>query len=204
MLLTRASNLCYDSLLALVYPQGCGVCGGSVEARALGAACARCWQQTRLFSGAETLCWKCGTPSSGIVAVEQREQVRCRRCADDAFTAARACGIYEGALRATVLLLKREPNICSKLIEQLINAQQQHPLSEATLVIPVPLHPERDKARGFNQAVVIGQALSRAVSLPFDENSLVRTHHTARHRAGMDAKGRRDTVADAFRVTHPA
>lgn len=204
MLLTQASSLCYDSLLALVYPQGCGVCGGSVESRALGPACARCWEQTHFFTGAETLCWKCGTPSPAIVPLETCEQVRCRRCETDAFTAARACGVYEGALRASVLQLKREPNICRKLIEQLINTQQQYPLSEATLIVPVPLHPEREKARGFNQAALIAEALSRAVSLPFDQNSLVRTHHTARRRAGMDAKGRRDTVADAFRVTHPA
>jgi ComF family protein len=139
-----------------------------------------------------------------MVSPEQREQVRCRRCEDDAFTAARACGVYEGALRASVLLLKRDPHLCRKLVEQLINTQQQYPLSEATRIVPVPLHPERQKARGFNQAAVIAQELSRAISLPYDEISLIRTRHTDRHRAGMDAKGRRETVADAFRVAYPA
>jgi len=51
---------------------------------------------------------------------------------------------------------------------------------------------------------LIARELSRAASLPLDEISLVRTHHTNRHRAGMDAKSRRETVVDAFRVTHPA
>jgi ComF family protein len=204
MLLTRAANLCYDSLLALVYPQSCVVCGGSVESRALGAACANCWQQTHLFSGAEVVCWKCGLPSLGTVPEEQREQVRCHRCDEDAFTAARACGAYEGALRALVLLLKHEPNLCRKLRDQLVKIQKQYPLSKATRIIPVPLHPEREKARGFNQATLIGRALSRATSLPLDEVSLLRTLHTNRHRAGMDAKGRRETVANAFRVTYPA
>jgi ComF family protein len=204
MLLTRVSSVCCDSLLALVYPQGCAVCGGSVESRALGAACANCWRQTQIFSGAETLCWKCGLPSPGTVAPQQLEQVRCRRCDDDAFTAARACGVYEGALRASVLLLKREPSVCRKLIEHLSNTQQRHPLDRATRIVPVPLHPERLKTRGFNQAAEIGRELSRAVSLPLDEISLVRTHHTARHRAGMDARGRRETVAGAFRVAYPA
>ena len=203
MLLTRASNVCFDSLLALAYPQACAVCGGSVESRALGVACANCWEQTEIFSGAETFCWKCGLPSPGTVLPAQREDVRCRRCEDDAFSAARACGVYERALRASVLLLKREPHLCQKLIEQLCATQQRYPLNEATRIVPVPLHPERQKARGFNQAVLIGRELSRAVSLPFDEISLVRTRHIARHRAGMDAKGRRETVADAFRVAYP-
>lgn len=204
MLLTRASSLCYDSLLALVFPQACAICGGSVEARALGAACAKCWEQTQIFSGAETLCWKCGLPSPGTVSLEQREQVRCRRCDDDAFSAARACGTYEGALRASVLLLKREPHVPRKLVEELSKTLRRDPLSGATRILPVPLHPERQKARGFNQAALIAGELSRAVALPLDEISLVRTHHTARHRAGMDAKGRRETVADAFRVAYPA
>lgn len=204
MLLTRASDLCYDSLLTLVYPQACAVCGGSVESRALGAACANCWQRTRIFSGAEVRCWKCGLPSTGTVPDEKRADVRCRRCNEDAFTAARACGVYEGALRASVLQLKRTPHICQKLREQLRYAQQQSPLNRATRIIPVPLHAEREQARGFNQATLIGRELSRATSLPLDEVNLVRVKNVIRHRAGMDAKGRRDTVADAFRVTHPA
>jgi len=204
MLLTRASNICYDSLLALVYPQSCAVCGDSVESRADGVACEKCWRQTRLFTGTETLCWKCGLPSRGTVAEDKREQVRCRRCDDDAFTAARACGIYEGALRASVLSLKREQHIGSRLKHLMAETQKQFPLSEATRIVPVPLHPEREKARGFNQAALIASELSQTTRLPLDEVSLVRTQHTNRHRAGMDWKGRRDTVADVFRVMYPA
>jgi ComF family protein len=138
------------------------------------------------------------------VADEIREQVRCRRCDALAFTAARACGVYEGALRASVLLLKREPHICRQVSELLARAVQPYPLTQATMIVPVPLHPEREQARGFNQAAIIGRELSRWVSLPLDEISLVRDKHVKHHRAGMDVKGRRETVADAFRVTYPA
>jgi ComF family protein len=157
-----------------------------------------------MFSQADTLCWKCGQPSLGNVPVEKREEVRCRRCDQDAFTAARACGVYEGALRASVLRLKHQPHLCSKLRDQLVKTQAQSPLNRVTRIVPVPLHPEREKSRGFNQATLIGRELSRAVSLPLDEVSLLRTFQTNRHRAGMDAKGRRETVADAFRVAYPA
>lgn len=203
MLLANA-NLVYDSLLALVYPQSCAVCGYSVESRAFGVACEKCWQQTHLFTRTETLCWKCGLPSRGIVPEEKREQVRCRRCDDDAFSAARAGGVYEGALRASVLSLKRQQHISSRLKQLMVETQKQYPLSEATRIVPVPLHPEREKTRGFNQAALLARELSNATSLAVDEVSVVRTSHTNRHRAGMDWKGRRDTVADAFRVMHPA
>jgi ComF family protein len=138
------------------------------------------------------------------VAEEKREQVRCRRCDDDAFTVARACGVYEGALRASVLSLKREQKIGSRLIELMASTQKQYPLCEATRIVPVPLHKKREKARGFNQATFLARELSGASSLPLDEISLIRTYHSTRHRAGMDWKGRRDTVADAFQVMYPA
>jgi ComF family protein len=203
MLITHTASLCYDSLLALVYPQSCAVCDRSVESRALGVACSRCWRETKIFSGIESQCWKCGLQSSGSVPEERREEVRCRRCDELEFTAARACGVYEGALRASVLALKREPHVSGRVIDLLVATQARDPLHKATLIIPVPLHAEREKARGFNQAALLAQKLALASRVPIDNISLMRTSHTERHRAGMDATDRRKTVDDAFEVVHP-
>jgi ComF family protein len=203
MFLTRTANFFYDGLLTLVYPQSCQVCGCSVEARRLGVACARCWEETRLFAGGDIVCWKCGTPSIGTTAFENRDQVRCRLCEDDDFTAARASGVYEGALRASVLALKRSPYFSQFMMELLLKARHQVPLNAATLVIPVPLHPQRERARGYNQAAVLGHELARLARLPFDDVSLERIAHSERHRAGLDARGRRETVEKAFAVRRP-
>ncbi|MGA9994769.1 MAG: ComF family protein, partial [Pyrinomonadaceae bacterium] len=196
-------NELYDATLALVYPQACAVCGASVEARSDGVACDKCWRATRIIDGSETLCWKCGEVARGSVPEEKRECVRCRRCDEAEFDAARACGVYEKALRASVLALKREPYVAPRLARLLCEAQRRAPLGRATLVIPVPLHPERELERGFNQAVLLGRALSKLSGLAFDEWSLVRATHTERHRAGMDARSRRESVEDAFEIERP-
>jgi len=47
---------------------------------------------------------------------------------------------------------------------------------------------------------VIARELARVAKLPFDEHSFVRRVHTERHRAGMDAKARRQSVEGAFIV----
>jgi ComF family protein len=193
----------YDAALALLYPQACAVCGGSVESHADGVACAACWHETRIFSSEDTFCWKCGAPSVGTVPEEKRMEVRCRRCAMEAFTAARACGTYEGALRASVLALKREPHVASRLARLMFETQQRAPLKDATRIVPVPLHPERMRERGFNQAAALAAALARSTGLPLDEWSLVRTLHTTRHRAGMDASARRESVQGAFEAQRP-
>jgi ComF family protein len=76
-------------------------------------------------------------------------------------------------------------------------------LNTATRIIPVPLHKQRTKERGFNQAAVIAEALARALRLPLDEATLSRPVASEKYRAGLDPKGRRDTVAGAFTVRHP-
>jgi len=203
MFLTTATNLLVDGLLALVYPQACAICQRCVSSRRVGIVCADCWRATRLFTEHDTVCWKCGAPSLGTVEPEKRTTVRCRRCDDDAFTVARACGDYTGALQAVVLALKREPRVSRHLLNLLLAAQQRPPLDQATLVIPVPLHPDREKERGFNQAAIIGEQLARRLKLPFVAHSLIRTTHSERHRTGMDATARRTSVANAFAVGYP-
>lgn len=193
----------YDAALALVYPQACAVCAAGVESRHDGVACASCWRATRLFDRNDTLCWKCGAFTAAAVNEDKRMSIRCRKCDDDMFTAARACGFYEGALRASVLELKREPHVASRLARLMLATQQRPPLNGANLIIPVPLHSERERERGFNQAALLASELARLSQLPLDEYSVARRVHTERHRAGMDARARRDSVADAFAIRHP-
>jgi ComF family protein len=112
-------------------------------------------------------------------------------------------GRYEGALRESVLMLKRRPDVPRHVENLLVAAAAREPLKESTTVMPVPLHSKRLRARGFNQASVLAQALSKSLRLPVDDVSLVRVSESEKYRAGLDVKGRRDTVAGAFKVTHP-
>src|SRR5439155_4866237 len=190
----------YDAALALVYPQPCAICGRNVESRHDGVACAACWAATQMFSSADTLCWKCGALSLAKVGEARRRQVRCGRCDNDAYTFARACGSYGGALRASILQLKRQAHLPACLVSFIHEVQRREPLNSAEVIVPVPLHESRERERGFNQAGVVARELARATKLPFDTHSFVRRVHTERHRAGMDAKARRQSVEGAFVV----
>lgn len=192
MNLTRAGQIICDAVLTLAYPQSCAICSRSVEQRRYGVACESCWQGTRIFTDTDEICWKCGAPGPA-----------CGRCAPLAFTAARAVGTYEGALRESAVILKRRPYVPRHVGDLLVAAATRKPLSESTAIIPVPLHPKRLQSRGFNQASVLAQLLSKRLQLPLDEVSLLRFSTPEKYRAGLDAKGRRDTVAGAFTVSHP-
>ena len=198
--LSATASLAVDAALALVYPQPCVMCGSSVESRHDGVCCSRCWDQAPVFGRDETLCWKCGALSIAQGINHKRETVRCGRCDDYAFTAARACGPYEGAWRETILELKRQPHLPRRVTDMIFEVSQREPLHRAEVIIPVPLHASRERERGFNQAHVIARELARSSRLPLEEHSLTRQLHTSMHRAGMDAKARRHSVANAFRM----
>lgn len=192
-----------NATLTLVYPQACAVCGDSVESRNDGIVCAACWQSTRIFTGRETACYKCGALAQRDFENVTNVKTFCRRCDEDKFDFARAVGVYEGALRASILSLKKEPHISERLSHLLFEVQCRQPLKGTTKIIPVPLHEERLKERGFNQAAVLASALSKMTKLTVDDVSVVRVIHAEKHRSGMDAKARRESVNDAFKVMSP-
>lgn len=112
-----------------------------------------------------------------------------------------AIGWYEGALRESILVLKREPYLPQHVVDLLV--ERARSLESVTRIIPVPLHEERQRSRGFNQAAIIAREMSRTLRVPMDEISLVRVSSSEKHRTGLDAKGRWDSVANAFAVRYP-
>lgn len=70
------------------------------------------------------------------------------------------------------------------------------------LIIPVPLHPKRQRKRGYNQSEQIAIGLSQALQIPVGRKLLVRTRHTQT----QTAKNRADrylNVSGKFQVPHP-
>jgi ComF family protein len=136
-------------------------------------------------------------------SVEQRRYgVVCQTCwKTESFTDHGSIGWYAGALRETVLLLKRRPYLPQHVVELIVEASES--FAGITRVVPVPLHEERLRSRGFNQAAIIGREMSRALGVPMDEVSLLRVSSSEKYRTGLDAKGRWETVAKAFAVRHP-
>ena len=193
MNLTRVGEIICDAVLTLAYPQVCVICSRSVEQKRFGVACESCWTGTRIFTDEDEICWKCGSPGPPA----------CGRCEVMAFTAARAVGMYKGALRESALMLKRRPHLPRHVRDLLVAAAVREPLNVSTRVVPVPLHPKRLKTRGFNQASIIAETVSTVLELALDESSLLRVSSPEQYRAGLDVKGRRDTVAGAFKVSHP-
>ncbi|HMY73383.1 MAG TPA: ComF family protein [Blastocatellia bacterium] len=197
-----------DAVLATLYPATCRVCGAMIESWRDGVACHACWrdgeEKIEQVRAQQDFCAKCGMPLTTLSALVFTGERTCGRCNDLAFDFARACGIYEGALRENVLWMKFHPQLPHRLRPQLqtvfadLNAKQ--PVES---ILPVPLHADRLAARTFNQAEVIARKLAALTGLRVDAASLVRARHTEKHRAGMGARERARSLEKAFRVRAP-
>ncbi len=184
----------YDSLLTLAYPAACAVCGKSVENFHNGNACNLCWSKTSVFAGDESICVKCGKLQNGKFLTG----AVCHECDQHFYDLARAAGVYEFALSASVLLLKRQPVIAGRLRDLIVESFLRQPFANADCIIPVPLSRKRQIIRGFNQASLISNLLSAKCGIESIECCLFRTRHSKLERAGMDRKGRRLSVEKSF------
>ena len=164
-----------------------------------GVACENCWASTRLFDGGTVLCIRCGAylgEGSGI-------GTECGRCSEHEYDSAFAIGVYEKALAASILQLKRSPHVPKHLRRLCLRRVADLPL-KADVIVPLPLSKKRQLERGFNQAEVLAECVGKAIGVPVSPGTLRRKLHSHRNRALMDRKGRELTVRNAFEVAERA
>lgn len=188
-----------DRLLSVIYPQQCSICKSIIERHEDGVACGECWTATRVFDGNEVLCFKCGAYLRESSAAEKSD---CKQCSYDAYDKAKAIGLYEKALKASILHLKETPHVSKHVRKLLLEAFDNSGFSPS-LLIPVPLSKKRQIERGYNQAEILAAILSKHSGISLDCHSLHRKTHSPMHRAGMDRKARKLSVKNAFEVIRP-
>ena len=118
----------------------------------------------------EKQCEVCGQPLAGLTASEG-QPLLCPVCTNKtyAFDRARSFATYEGALVRAILLLKFEQMAplgtwFAQRLEELV--QREPDLLAADAVVPVPLHRQRERERGYNQAALIAKPLAKRLKLP--------------------------------------
>ena len=71
------------------------------------------------------------------------------------------------------------------------------------LLVPVPLHPNRQKQRGYNQSLCIAQGIAEATGIPIDAHSLYRSVRTQTQTRKQRAE-RWETMRNVFSVNPEA
>jgi len=79
----------------------------------------------------------------------------------------------------------------------MVKAWSVHTPPEIDLVMPIPLHHEREKKRGYNQSALLVESFGNQLKLSTDMESLRRVRHT-RPQVGLSGKARQVNVNNAF------
>lgn len=114
-----------------------------------------------------------------------------------------AAYVFGGPLADAIRRLKYEhrSDLAAPLGALLARAASPH-VGRADVVVPVPLHPRRLRARGFNQSALIAAPVARVLGVPLDVRWLERVRDTP-PQAGLEAPGRDDNVRGAFAARRP-
>jgi ComF family protein len=180
-----------ERVLDLVFPPRCGGCSTAGS-----WFCAACRGSLRRLQ--EPLCRRCG----GEV-FSRGAYCGCRRRLH-ALNRLRSAARYEGPLERAVHRFKYEgwrhlAGDLSLLLAELVAVEGL----AAGLVVPVPLHPRRQRRRGYNQAQLLAAELRRRLRTPAPAGGLVRTRDTP-PQVGLDRLSRLSNVEGAFIWRGPA
>lgn len=117
------------------------------------------------------------------------------------FISTRAAYTYAFPLNRLVQSLKYGHNLAvvSLLADDLAAQAAKHPLPD--VLIPMPLHPNRLRQRGFNQAHEIARRIARILRLPVLPHVTTRVIDTA-PQASLPLKERRKNLRGAFACDH--
>ena len=178
------------SILNLFYPRVCAACGET------------------LLKDEETVCLKCRytLPFTGYEnhADNPLAQVFYGRVR---FHGVTACFFFAKSGKVQHLIhelkYKNNPEAGIFLGQELGKTIKDAPLFQGIdYLIPVPLHPRREKQRGYNQSLLIAQGINEVTGIPIGDKYLIRAICTTTQ-TKKSAEERHKNVKDIFEVRFP-
>jgi ComF family protein len=181
-------------------PTSCALCGiDSAE-----ALCQGCHQQ--YFSRHRERCPQCATPVAATGALS----ALCGAClkSPPAFDATLVATDYAAPMDQLVLALKFGSRLVlaplfARLLCDALLAAPMRSIPLPTLLLAVPLSPQRLAERGFNQALEIAKPLSRTLGIALDAHAVSRVRNT-QAQAMLHPDERRKNIRNAFTVSPQA
>ncbi|MBV9655602.1 MAG: ComF family protein [Acetobacteraceae bacterium] len=174
--LRHAIGGAFRAAIDLLLPPHCPICDAATDAAH--ALCAACFSRTGFVT--EPCCPICGVPFA--FAEQAGAGGLCGRCGLQAppYRRARAALRYDAQARRLILPLKHADRIeLARTLAPMMMRAGAALLHDADLLVPVPLHRHRLRARRYNQAAVLARAVGRLSDRPLLADALTRSRATA-------------------------
>jgi ComF family protein len=164
--------------LGLIYPEVCQLCKKERADAAAGFVCGKCWSLVRFIR--PPFCERCGLPYPGDLTTA----FVCTNCHEMElhFSAARSAVVAKTVVLEAIHRFKYSRALWFENFLAGLLVREATPVLRGQnwdFILPVPLHPLKEREREFNQAGRLAGHLSRATEIPLNERILRRTTPTA-------------------------
>ncbi len=179
------------SLLGVVFQQHCALCDATTTKSH--SLCDDCIDS--LPKAPQPCCMQCGRQANAEV---------CGHCLKQTPHYDRTSALFSYRFPTDALLQQykyRQALYLSQTLGKLLAKHHQH--HAVNYLVPMPLHPDRLKTRGFNQSLEIAKTVTKQLNIPFDNTSVQRVKNTA-PQASLPLKDRLKNVRNAFATTPEA
>lgn len=184
--------------LALLYPEVCQLCKAEPATPRDGFVGRQCWSQVRFIR--PPFCQRCGLPFAGDLTTA----FVCANCQEMNlhFTSARSAVAAKTVVLEAIHRFKYSRALWFENFLAGLLVREAAPALRGQgwdCLVPVPLHPLKEREREFNQSVLLARHLSRAAGLPCEETILRRAKPTATQ-THLKRDARAENMRSAFAV----
>ncbi len=179
---------------AYLFPPRCVLCGDRGQFQARRGVLDLCLPCQHELPRLPSSCGMCARPTPSPVAA-------CGRCLKQppAFDYVHCVFLYEAPVHWMIGRFKfNRQLVYGRVLAQLIKDDWPD-TALPDMIVPVPLHRERLRQRGFNQALELFRPLAQSLGIPIENRLCVRARPTSAQ-SGLDKQARRSNVRGAFKV----
>jgi len=197
----RLTGWCRQAI-RFVLPVECIACDRPLGTDPVPFFCTTCWQSIRPFQ--QPACARCDQPFVSQAATNYTPHHQCQQCQERPPDFQRAWTLfpYLSPLREAICSFKYKGKhtLAGPLAGLMISALPSG--IDVDVMVPVPLHQSRLRAREFNQSLLLTDQLSRHLALPVSATNLVRTAATD-PQTTLTKQARLQNLRKAFAVRRP-
>ncbi|SNS49325.1 comF family protein [Anaerovirgula multivorans] len=186
-----------EALLDLIYPPNmtCILCNSYLKGKTELGICCRCMKEISFVT--ENSCKKLSRP---LVDQEDIEIYEDCEGTENSFHRRVAVVEYKGMIKDLIFRFKYyDATYLARNMAYMMAAVIKKKGIEGDMLIAVPLYPERERKRGYNQAHLLAKYISRNLDIEYKKGNLIRVKNT-KVMHNLSRKQRRENLKNAFQV----
>jgi len=182
----------FSKLLDIIFPNKCINCFVYTHNQQL--LCSNCFKQININTN--FICFKCHT---NIKITEIH-------CSDTNLNSILCCLDYQNQLVKELIhnfkyqKLKSLQNIFEQILNISLENYKEYFNENEYIIIPVPLHPLKQRIRGFNQSEILSNSISKILNLKSYNNILIRFKNNSPQANQTDISKRKENAKNIFKI----